>query len=184
VDTDSGASWTPIPAHRGDGLVVGAEVCDGENLQDQTCEALGLHSGELDCSTMCVLDTANCGGQCGDNEIQPLFEDCDGAALGGETSETQGLHPGELGCSSTCTFDTVGCGGLCGDGEIQPLFEDCEGFNLGNESCHSLGYYGGSLGCDAICRYDFSGCLRALQVAAGDRHTCLLLDNGTCLGSG
>lgn len=45
----------------GDGVVSPGEQCDGADLQDFTCESLGLGTGTLACDpVMCTFDTSMC----------------------------------------------------------------------------------------------------------------------------
>ncbi len=45
----------------GDGVINGEEVCDGEDLGEQTCKALGFDYGELACLPDCTgFDTSGC----------------------------------------------------------------------------------------------------------------------------
>ncbi len=44
----------------GDGVVEGVEVCDGTQLGDATCEAVGYGAGEISCDDVCELDLSGC----------------------------------------------------------------------------------------------------------------------------
>ena len=96
----------------GDGLISGLELCDGDNLDEQTCSKLGFVSGELSCSPDCLsFDTSACSA-CGDG-ILDEGEACDGEAFGDQTCESLGFEGGgELGCSDSCeAILTEGCKG-------------------------------------------------------------------------
>jgi hypothetical protein len=96
----------------GDGVVMPGEQCDGEDLQDFDCEALGFDAGLLLCTEGCAFDTSLCEkGGCGDGMISP-GEQCDGRDLQGFDCESLGLGEGNLACDPmTCAFDTSDCTG-------------------------------------------------------------------------
>lgn len=96
----------------GDGVVQPGEQCDQANLQELTCEALGLGGGDLACSLDCNFDTSGCsdGADCGNGVVNP-GEQCDGDNLQGFDCASLGLGGGVLSCNvAQCTFDTSGCG--------------------------------------------------------------------------
>jgi len=64
----------------GNGVVEGAELCDGSNLAGQTCESLGFSGGTLACSG-CTFDTSACvaGASCGNGLVEG-YEECDAPA--------------------------------------------------------------------------------------------------------
>jgi len=150
----------------GDATVQGAfgEVCDGADLDQESCESLGFHPGTLACAADCrSFDTSLCAGRCGDGTIQfEQGEVCDLNDLSGATCVTQGYYSGLLGCAADCTaFNLDGCqaGGRCGDGTIQGAYgETCDGAALGGQTCAGLGYYGGTLACTAGCRFELATC--------------------------
>ncbi|MBU1069230.1 SBBP repeat-containing protein [Myxococcota bacterium] len=146
----------------GDGGVdtANGEQCDGENLNNQTCESNGHWAGTLGCTADCRFDFSGCGGTCGDGIIATPDEDCDGILPNGATCLSAGFYQGNLRCGEDCRFDTSQCTGTCGDAIVQPEFgEDCDGLNLDTESCESLHYYDGQLACTAACRFDTSQCM-------------------------
>lgn len=61
----------------GDGLISGAEKCEGSDFGGATCESLGLGGGDLQCTSACGISTAQCSlkERCFDN----LDNDLDGA---------------------------------------------------------------------------------------------------------
>jgi len=146
----------------GDGSVqtAHAEVCDGANLNGQSCVTLGWYGGTLSCSVNCqTFGQAGCAavGRCGDGTIQASYgEVCDGSNLAGATCASRGWYGGALACDPACRlFDETACAvvGRCGDGTIQASYaEVCDGANLAGQSCIGLGYYGGALGCASNCR--------------------------------
>jgi hypothetical protein len=57
------ASSTTSPASCGNGIIDGTEQCDGADLNDFTCEALGNAGGTLQCDPVtCTFDTQLCEG--------------------------------------------------------------------------------------------------------------------------
>jgi len=42
------------------GMIEGAEQCDGEELGGENCESLGYSGGDLSCSSFCTFDTSDC----------------------------------------------------------------------------------------------------------------------------
>jgi len=103
----------------GNGLREGSEECDGEDLNDQTCEDLGLEGGTLTCTSLCTLDTDDCvTGPCPNGVVEP-DEECDGEDLNGVTCADFGFVGGTLTCSGQCTLDTAGCNS-CGNGVVEP----------------------------------------------------------------
>ncbi len=167
----------------GDATIQGVygEVCDGHNLDGQTCITRGYYGGDLACSSDCTgFDESDCmlSGWCGDDVIQGS-EQCDGSSLDGETCQSRGFYPGTLTCQESCQFDVSGCGGHCGDGIAQAPFESCDGTDLGGHTCRTRNFFTGVLGCSAGCQHDVSGCQNVLQVAAGYAHTCALLADST-----
>jgi hypothetical protein len=154
----------------GNGMLEGAELCDGVDLGGATCVSEGFDAGTLACENDCAsFDTSECS-QCG-NVIVEGDEPCDGVALLGENCETQGFDSGQIACLPDCSgFDTSGCG-ACGNG-LRDGDEVCDGADLGGETCLSQGLGNGNLGCLASCLYSFIGCELAsgslLTVRTGD----------------
>ncbi len=140
------------------------EVCDGTDLDGETCQSLGYEGGgTLACRADCkgfdvngCISTAVCG-----NNIKETGEICDGTDLAGQTCQSFGFDGGTLACKADCSgFDVSGCTmvPLCGNNVIDPG-EACDGTNLNHESCQSLGFDGGTLACMADCSdFDTSGC--------------------------
>jgi hypothetical protein len=99
----------------GDNVAEGSEVCDGTDLDGQTCTSIGMGftGGTLACNGSCTgFDTSGCTGGpvCGNGVIE-TGEQCDGANLGGNSCTTLGLGftGGTLACGGSCQFDTSGC---------------------------------------------------------------------------
>ena len=149
----------------GDGTVQSAngELCDGDNLNGQTCVTRGYYEGTLSCQSHCMaFDESLCQQRCGDGTIQTLHSEvCDGFNLNGETCESRGYYGGDLACNPNCTgFNPTGCTGYCGDSAVQTTDgEVCDGINLNSQSCVTQGYYGGTLTCSPNCAaFSFTGC--------------------------
>lgn len=179
------------PEECGDSLVHGEELCDGGNLNGQTCVSLGYSGGELTCTGSCQFDTSQClpPTTCGDGEIQGI-EECDGEDLGEGSCETLRYYGGDLACGADCRYDTTDCEvhGICGDGVSQSE-EECDGVDLRGMSCSSLEYYGGTLSCKMNCTFNTEDCEAfgscgdgALQAAEECDGT--LLNGETCLSLG
>jgi hypothetical protein len=97
----------------------GAEVCDGSDLNSQTCELQGFSCGQLACASDCTaFVTSSCVAavSCGNGNIDTVGtcnEECDGANLGGNTCDSQGAGAcGILSCTS-CAFVTTACTDTC-----------------------------------------------------------------------
>lgn len=153
----------------GDGVAEADEVCDGEDLDGETCESLGFEGGALRCADNCLeFDTNDCiaAEGCGDGVVSG-DEVCDGTNLDGESCENLGFEGGTLRCTRSCrAFDTADClGTSCGNGEIDEG-EVCDDDDLDGQGCVSLGYDGGTLACAPSClAFRTSGCF---EVECGD----------------
>lgn len=90
----------------GNEVVDAGEECDGENLDDQTCQTQGFAMGDLECS-QCHFDTSGCS-DCGNGTIDD-DEQCDGANLNHHTCSTEGYTSGTVACAIDCTLDTSAC---------------------------------------------------------------------------
>lgn len=148
----------------GDGLRGPDEVCDGQDLDGETCITFGYEGGQLRCDSscqlfddsLCTIDTEPV---CGDFIVEPP-EACDANDLRGETCQSLGYAGGELRCGPDCLdFDVEGCfNAACGNGVLEQG-EFCDGGVLGGATCESLGYDGGELRCNSACaNYDVSDC--------------------------
>ena len=149
----------------GNGIVEGAEECDGDDLNGHDCTTLGqgFTGGELACHDYCLFDTSGCTGgseDCG-NGVVDSGEECDGDDLNDQTCEEVGNYVGgTLSCNNDCTFDTGACEADedCGNGIIDEG-EDCDGDNLGDNECADVGdFTGGTLSCADDCSFDTSEC--------------------------
>jgi hypothetical protein len=107
----------------GNGMLEGAEECDGADLGGTECTDLGHSGGTLGCTAGCAFDESGCS-QCG-NGIAEEGEECDMLDLNGEDCDgaTAGASPfGQLQCTGACNFDVSLC-------------EDCE---PGSDGCRCL----------------------------------------------
>ena len=90
------------------------ELCDGDALQDLSCEDFCYDGGTLGCTEWCAFDLAGCTGDgpvCG-NGVAECDEECDGDDLRGFNCLSAGYAEGSLSCDSNCKFDVSSCGGL------------------------------------------------------------------------
>jgi hypothetical protein len=98
----------------GNGVVEGAEACDGADLRGATCASVGFTAGRLECTVVCGLDTSGCvaavvSTTCG-NGIRDGAEQCEGGDLGGATCTSLGFtRGGTLGCTAGCGYELSGC---------------------------------------------------------------------------
>ncbi len=184
-ESDAQTSNTTGEAVCGDGVMQGAESCDGKDLGAMSCMDFGFTEGVLVCDGQCNLLTDGCR-SCGDGMLA-ASELCDGTALGGETCQSQGFGGGTLACDPQCDgYDTAACTPLptCGDG-TRNGGETCDGTDLGGASCTSIGFDVGQLACTASCTHDTSGCDFLACGTQGD--FCLFDENnpqGSCCAAG
>ena len=170
----------------GNGVVEGNELCDGADLNGQTCSDVGNYSGgDLSCNTDCTFDTSLCTApvNCGNGTIDGT-EECDGTNLNGQTcSDVGDFTGGVLSCRGDCTFDTSQCESvsLCGNGQID-VSEECDGADLNGQNCIDLGFTGGMLSCSDGCLFDTSGCTGSTQQCPREdlgSHTSILYEGDT-----
>ena len=114
----------PAPTGCGDGILNGAEVCDGSDLGGETCTSQGFHGGVLACNATCDgFDTSTCS-LCG-NMVCELF-----GGVGGEDC---------LSCSLDCNGAQSGnpqtrfcCGNAGGENPVDCTDSRCTG---GGNTC-------------------------------------------------
>ena len=168
------SACTTDPICGDDAVNQASELCDGDDLNGETCVSQGFGGGTLGCNASCGFDTSACTAApvCGDAEVNQPSESCDGIDLNGETCVSQGFDRGTLACNTSCGFDTSGCiiDPICGDDAINQSSESCDGADLGGESCTSLGFGAGTLSCTTSCDFDTSACPVAV--------VCTDVDNG------
>ena len=168
----------------GNAYVEGGEVCDGANLDANTCVTQGLDGGALSCNATCSgFDASACTTVCG-NGVRAGAESCDGSDLDGNNCTTVGLDFGTLACDGSCQFDTSACT-LCGDG-IREDPEACDTDDLNGETCISLGLDGGTLMCHPQCGFDLSQCVGCGNSQIDSGEVCDDFDRGgeTCQSLG
>ncbi len=105
----------------GDQILDPGEECDS-GIGALTCESLGYYNpeGQLRCLSNCHLDAAECGGRCGDNQVDADDgERCDGIQLEGQSCQSLGFGGGVLVCGDDCQFDIHGCANACGNGVVE-----------------------------------------------------------------
>ena len=196
-----------FPQVCGDGIVSGAEQCDGEVPANITCEERGFYrsTGPITCSPACTLDVSSCRQRCGDGVVDAEFgEVCDRAALAGATCMTQEdppFHGGTLGCAPDClAFDVRDCMGYCGDG-VATGGEECDGTDLGGTvcapdpacagpsppaACATHAGFGAPVCASSGCVLDLAGCARPGNGIVDAREDCDGADLGgrSCVNFG
>ncbi|HEY5948282.1 MAG TPA: hypothetical protein VIV40_22450 [Kofleriaceae bacterium] len=148
-----------LPASCGDGIVSGAEQCDGDDLGSfDDCGDLGYYdSTPLVCGIDCRYDRSVCtAGLCGDT-IRNGPEACDGDDLAVSDCVDLGFYePGPLTCNAACAYNTSECHGFCGDAVLNGP-EVCEEGLPILDTCVNYGYDRGYLACTR-CLPDISSC--------------------------
>ncbi len=175
----------------GDGILqpLYGERCEGNDLDGQTCEALGWYGGTLLCGNDCDFDVSGCEpfGRCGDGELQTeQGEECDGTDLGGfSCAGNTDYHGGMAVCGDDCRLDLSDCEatGFCGDLELNPAYEECDGSLTADQSCTTLGYNGGVAVCSPDCVPDISSCIAAGRCGDGIRQAPYEECDGADLGN-
>jgi hypothetical protein len=101
-----------LPFVCGDGVITGAEECDGTNFDGKTCRDYHFYDDAgLTCSASCTVDIAGCTGFCGDGMINGS-ELCDGAPPPLGACYDFGYDAGPLGCSDTCGASFATCASI------------------------------------------------------------------------
>jgi hypothetical protein len=157
----------------GNGVVEGSEVCDGTNLDGETCVSQGFDGGALACAAGCqTFVTTGCtSAGCGNGAVD-AGEVCDGAELDGQTCATigQGFTGGALACDGSCVaWDTTGCTPACeatwlgvwAGTPIEETVDTCSG--VSDYGDQAIGCVGGAAPGEEV--------LYALTLAAGDQVT-------------
>jgi hypothetical protein len=148
-----------LPASCGDGIVSGAEQCDGEELGgSDDCGDLGYYDATpLVCGMDCRYDRSVCtAGLCGDT-VRNGPEVCDGDDLAVSDCMQLGFYePGPLTCNAACAYNTSECRGYCGDAALNGP-EVCEEGLPILDTCVNYGYDRGYLACTR-CLPDISSC--------------------------
>jgi hypothetical protein len=161
------AQCTGGSATCGNNTQEGSEVCDGSDMDGQTCSDEGYTGGALNCTTACDgLVTTGCFNgpeTCGDGVIEGL-ERCDGSELDGADCTSFGFTGGTLACTDNCMFDLSGCNG-----------DMCQQQNWYNDGyCDLCELYGGTVDpdCATVCTTGDSACGSYIDSIAG-MSTCL-----------
>jgi hypothetical protein len=167
-----------------DGEINGREVCDGENLNGETCHSASANysSGELKCSSGCLsFDFSSCDTsdvECDSNHLDYCWSETNCVDADGywynqschkyeEGAMCDSRHRGLCLTAGTC-LDADGywydgyCNDekepVCGDNKIEGK-ENCEEGKLEGKDCVALRFDGGNLSCDPDeCTFDTSGC--------------------------
>lgn len=95
----------------GNDVAEDGEVCDGNDLRDETCMSLGRGGGVLGCTVNCTFNFAEC--ETGADDGQPCaldFECAGGICLKGDVG---GVDMGNGYCSGDCNGGTCFGGGEC-----------------------------------------------------------------------
>lgn len=89
----------------------GYELCDHDDLDNQTCESLGFQGGTLACHLSCSFEYSGCFGppSCGNGIIDHIVEECDGEVPAEITCVSLGYDIGSVSCSNACIIDTSAC---------------------------------------------------------------------------
>lgn len=142
------------PVSCGDGAAHFGEICDGADLNENSCTTLGMDfiGGTLGCADDCTFDVTECFAAGCNGGVIDGAEECDGDALDGQTcGSLLGNFGGTLACDGGCLFDTTGCvEAVCDDGMIEAL-EVCDTDDVGGAECTTLGFESGTVSCADDC---------------------------------
>ncbi|MDX1382867.1 MAG: hypothetical protein R3190_04430 [Thermoanaerobaculia bacterium] len=125
TDSDGDGIGDACESGCGNGVIDGAEECDGSDFGTATCGDSGFPGGDLTCTSECTLDTSSCW-ECGNGTIDP-GEECDGNALGGVTCDDYGCSSGSVSCTAECTLDSSACSAcaVCDNDGVCETDESC-----------------------------------------------------------
>jgi len=134
-------SWCGDPSN----TIVGSEVCDGANLNGQSCGSQGYSYSTtgLTCNgSWSGFGYGGCSNAVCNNNIIDPGETCDGSSLNGATcsSVTGGSQPYDtpgVSCNGDCaSYSTMGCSAaVCGNG-VGDAGENCDdGSDGGGDGC-------------------------------------------------
>jgi len=89
----------------GDGVLDGADECEGIDLAGMTCADMGWYEGDLACGMDCRFDPSACSGKCMDGQFDQAHETCDPSDF--DPSQVAscvalGFDAGRQGCRSDC----------------------------------------------------------------------------------
>jgi hypothetical protein len=155
----------------GNGQLNNGEQCDGNNLNNQSCQTQGFGGGTLACNGSCGFNTSGCANEVCNDNIDNDFDgqiDCADAnctnnnacnEIGECNDNTDNDNDGQTDCNDSDCANDAACVAACGDGQINQATEDCEGTNLNGQNCQSVGFNAGTLSCSAFCTFDTSSCV-------------------------
>ena len=192
-NTDNGDgcdSDCKIEAECGNNEKEPGEICDGTDLDSETCTTKSFDAGTLSCESDCSgFDTSSCtiaddsddsddsdnSGDFDDFDFDFDFDDFDNADTNGAGfSEVGHCTDGEDNDADGFTdCDDYDCSGdasciLCGNGIVSGL-EECDGLVLNEKTCELLGYnLGGNLACTAECKFNTDDCSSDLVISESE----------------
>jgi hypothetical protein len=163
----------------GNGQAQGVELCDGADLNGETCATQGFGGGTLGCLPLCVgfvtsgCHTGDCcishgGPGCGDFACESAICAIDPSCCDEWDNACAVLATNEPACEGdgTCPANE------CGNGIVQGG-EACDGVEVGGMDCISLGFVGGALAClDDCSGVDTSVCWGGDCCMADDTPGC------------
>ncbi len=160
-----------------------AEVCDGADLDAQTCITQGFDYGTISCEGDCTFDTSLCGNYegdcCSDNGAgSPGCGDHDcNVIVCGEDPTCCG-DTWDAACATLASTECAVCNpDACGNNLIDGAGEVCDGIDLGGDDCVSQGFLYGELACADDCSaLDVSDC--------NDFGDCVEDNLGSAVGNG
>jgi alpha-tubulin suppressor-like RCC1 family protein len=166
----------------GDGVIQSdeGEICDSDNIIDDTCSSLGHLSGILECTNTCTLDESACHGTCGDSLIQIADEEtCDSENLNGQTCETLGHHlGGTLTCDASCILSNS-CNSFIkidtGERHVCGLTTSGDVYCWGDNETGTLGINSTT---DSLIPAKIDGFSSFIDITTGDYHSCGIKNNG------
>ena len=123
----------------GDGFVDPGEDCDTD-VGENSCLSLGHYNqvGTLLCTSLCKFDRQDCGGRCGDSNVDEADgEQCDSLDLNGNSCQSLGHGGGTLQCTPTCQYDRSDCTSACGNGYVEGGEACDDGNNREDDGCFS-----------------------------------------------
>ena len=96
----------------GDGVATGDESCDGTDLLGLSCDAIGFASGDLSCTTDCLLNTTDCVAPEADTAVDAGDDGSTDTAASDDTGSTPGTTKAKS--DEGCSAAGNGAAGLLG----------------------------------------------------------------------
>jgi hypothetical protein len=158
----------------GNGAIDAGEQCDGNNLNNQSCQTQGFDGGTLSCNNNCFFSLVGCADEVcnnnldddGDGQVDCADSNCTNNAICNEIGECNDNldndNDNATDCNDSDCANDAACLPFCGDGDINQAGEQCEGADLDGQSCQTLGFISGTLSCSVACTFDVSGCVDEL----------------------